>query len=267
MIKHIFSDMDGTLLQSDGKISENNVRVIKESQIPFTLVSARSPQEMTEVIAALDLTEPQIAFNGALIFQETANGRKYLKSDQMAVADVTKIVEIVQQEFPLVSCSFYDWDTWCVEKIDAGIEMEIKFGGQTPTMVDYVSLLKQPDLKILKIMLICQDLQEMPRLVARLKGLNLNLAINQSSEDYLEITSVTAEKSRGVEYVKELETLEKADLAAFGDGFNDVAMLQEVGCPIVMANALPGVKKYGRYLTKDNDHDGVAYGISTFLLN
>jgi Predicted hydrolases of the HAD superfamily len=116
-------------------------------------------------------------------------------------------------------------------------------------------------------MLICQDLQEMPALVSRLKALNLDLAINQSSEDYLEITSSTAEKSRGVEYVKQLEALAKEEMAAFGDGFNDVAMLQEVAWPIVMENALPGVKKYGRYLTKDNDHDGVAYGIETFLQN
>ena len=43
MIKHLFSDMDGTVLNSNGEISEVNISAIKERKLPFTLVSARSP--------------------------------------------------------------------------------------------------------------------------------------------------------------------------------------------------------------------------------
>mgnify|MGYP002595360297 FL=1 len=54
-------------------------------------------------------------------------------------------------------------------------------------------------------------------------------------------------------------------MAAFGDGFNDLSMLEMVGTPVVMDNALEGVKEYGKYITKNNDEDGVAYGIKMFL--
>ena len=43
MIKHLFSDIDGTVLNSKGEICEVNINAIKKSGLPFTLVSARSP--------------------------------------------------------------------------------------------------------------------------------------------------------------------------------------------------------------------------------
>lgn len=43
MIKRIFSDMDGTLLDNTGAVSEENVSLIKSAGIPMTLVSARAP--------------------------------------------------------------------------------------------------------------------------------------------------------------------------------------------------------------------------------
>lgn len=43
MIKHIFSDMDGTLLNSGHKISDKTIQFVRESNIPFTLVSGRAP--------------------------------------------------------------------------------------------------------------------------------------------------------------------------------------------------------------------------------
>ena len=69
MIKHIFLDMDGTLLNSAGVVSANNIVGIKNSGLKATLVSARAPIEMAPAITQLGLTAPQIAFNGGMIFQ------------------------------------------------------------------------------------------------------------------------------------------------------------------------------------------------------
>lgn len=267
MIKHIFSDMDGTLLQSDCKLSESNAKVIRDSQIPFTLVSARSPMEMTEAIAKLELTEPQIAFNGGLIFQEIDNEIKVLKEDSINLQSVQDILTAIVKNFPEVSYSLYDRSRWYVEKMDKGVKYEVELGGQTPTLTDFVSLLKQDDTEIYKIMMISFDLQEMKALIEKLQQLGLpDVSINQSSETYLEVTSNHAQKSRGIKYIQELENLNKADMAAFGDGYNDLSMLEMVGTPIVMDNALEGVRAYGKHITKSNDEDGVAYGIKKFLL-
>ncbi|WP_057880818.1 Cof-type HAD-IIB family hydrolase [Companilactobacillus kimchiensis] len=267
MIKHIFSDMDGTLLRSDCKISENNVKVIKDSQIPFTLVSARAPMEMMETIAKLGLTEPQIAFNGGLIFQEVAHEMKILRENSINLVSIQRILTELVNDFPDISPSLYDLNSWYIEKMDKGIKYEADLGGQTPKLVEFVSLLKQTEIKIYKIMLISFNLQEMKQLVEKLEELKLpDISIKQSSENYLEITSNHAQKARGIKYIQELEQLTKDDMAAFGDGYNDLSMLEMVGTPIVMDNALTGVKDYGKYITKDNDSDGVAYGIQKFLM-
>lgn len=267
MIKHIFSDMDGTLLQSDCTLSENNIKVIKESQIPFTLVSARSPMEMTEAIAQLGLTEPQIGFNGGLIFQKNASGLKILHQAPIELKGVQEILEMMQQEFPDVSCSLYDLDHWYVEKMDRGVKHEAKLGGQTPEIANFVSLLKQPTIKIFKVMMISFDETEMKRLSERLSQLNPELFnAKQSGTEYLEVTSNLAHKSHGIKYIQESEQLKKSEMAAFGDGYNDLSMLEMVGTPIVMDNALDGVKEYGRYITLDNDNDGVAHGIQKYLV-
>lgn len=45
-IKHIFTDLDGTLLNSAGRLTTENANLIKQSQLPVTMVSARAPREM-----------------------------------------------------------------------------------------------------------------------------------------------------------------------------------------------------------------------------
>ena len=54
-IKRIFCDMDGTLLNSEGQVSERNATLIREAEVPITLVSARAPMEMKDAINALQL--------------------------------------------------------------------------------------------------------------------------------------------------------------------------------------------------------------------
>ena len=54
-IKRIFCDMDGTLLNSEGQVSDSNATLIREAGIPITLVSARAPMEMKEATDALQL--------------------------------------------------------------------------------------------------------------------------------------------------------------------------------------------------------------------
>lgn len=265
MIRHIFSDMDGTLLNSKGQISENNVKGIRGSGIPFTLVSARAPMEMAETIAKLKLTDPQIGFNGGLIFQNSSQGIKIIKDEPLALSDVKKLIQVVKTQFPKISCSCYDLHNWYSEKIDAGTKFETSVTKKLPKLVDYQNLFVKQD-RFYKVMLITFDLDEMDQLIAVLNKLNLpNVSIKRSGDNYLEITSHKAQKSSGIKYIQELKKLARAEMAAFGDGHNDLPMLKAVGTPIVMKNAMEDIKNYGKYITKTNDEDGVSFGITKYL--
>ena len=70
MIKHLFSDLDGTLLNNNGKLSDYTKKIIGECNIPLTLVSARSPQKMESILSELGVGGIHIAFNGAMVFKK-----------------------------------------------------------------------------------------------------------------------------------------------------------------------------------------------------
>lgn len=74
-----------------------------------------------------------------------------------------------------------------------------------------------------------------------------------------------AKKSKGIEFISEFEKLAKNEVAAFGDGQNDIPMFESVGYSVVMGNATDDVKKYADYVTKLNSEDGVAYAIENFI--
>ncbi|MFC6170258.1 HAD family hydrolase [Loigolactobacillus jiayinensis] len=266
MIKHIFSDMDGTLLNSQGVISKTNTDIIKASKIPLTLVSARAPMEMAAVIDCLQLSTPQIGFNGGLIFQRQATSWHVLQESTIELATAAHIYQLVQQKFPNVSRSFYDRDRWYAPRIDAGIQYEHQLTDQIPTMTASTEFFADATHQVFKLMLITFDPEEMTALQSCLTDLNLaGISIQQAGAAYLEITSDQAKKSRGIDYILAHDHLVKADTAAFGDGYNDLPMLKRVGYPIVMANAQPDIQQAGRVITKTNDEDGVGYGIQHWL--
>lgn len=263
MIKHIFSDMDGTLLNSEGYVTKSNVSAIRNSGIPFTLVSARAPMEMADAIRKLELVDPQIGFNGGLIYQKIDSGFKVLKDNALNKSSFWKLIKIIQNHFPMVSCSCYGLNDWYTEKIDDGIECESNLTGQSAKLVNFHEL---TNVKLYKIMMITFDLELMDKLNEELLNMNISdVSIKRSGDNYLEITSSLAQKSKGIDYIQKLEKLSKEEMAAFGDGHNDLPMLTNVGVPIVMGNASPEIKEYGKYITKNNDNDGVAYGIKNFL--
>ncbi len=257
--------MDGTLLSSSGHVSNYNVATIKDSQIPFTLVSARAPMEMAETIDKLNLKDPQIAFNGGLIFKKSADNLQVLRDDPLALEDIKFIIQQVKINFPSVSCSCYDVSHWYSDKNDAGIKYEASLTNQKIQVIDYDSLFNQ-DKKFYKIMLITFDNKEMESLNTFLLNLKItSISIKRSGKEYLEITSKKAQKSKGIKYIQDLERLLRDEMAAFGDGHNDLPMLKSVGTPIVMDNALAEIKQHGKFITKTNDADGVAYGIKNYL--
>jgi Cof subfamily protein (haloacid dehalogenase superfamily) len=61
--------------------------------------------------------------------------------------------------------------------------------------------------------------------------------------------------------------IERGEVMAMGDNFNDVEMLEFAGHPVVMANYTPGFVRPGWTVTRSNDEDGVALAIREFVLN
>lgn len=265
-VKQIFSDMDGSLLDDEGRVSNENIAAIKEAGLPFTLVSARAPMEMAEAIEVLELHSPQIAFNGGLVFQKEGKSWKVLAEAPIEQALSQQLVLDISKRYPEISLSVYTLEHWYAERVDAGVELEQNITGQLAELIDFEPEIRQID-KIFKLMMIIFDPQKLAEVKTYILSLGITeISVQQSGEAYLEITSKAAQKSQGIKYIMTQEGLKKADCAAFGDGHNDLAMFEAVAFPIAMANAVTELKDKASFVTKTNTEHGVAYGIKCFLL-
>lgn len=267
MIKHLFSDMDGTILNHEGKISDQTAAAIRQAGLPLTLVSARAPIEMREAIDHLDLDGVHVAFNAGLIFRVHAHHFETLHEAPLDYDLAKSIVLDLRQAFPQLSISVYDDSHWFVERLDAGVRHEQSLTRVDYSMVDYPSFFQAQYRKLFKLMLITFDSEEMERLKTYMATHYGQEAINvlSTSGPYLEVSHIDAKKSSGIRYIQEMEGLNQEELLAFGDGHNDVPMFQAVGTVVVMDNASEEIKRHADYVTKSNQEDGVAYFLANQL--
>lgn len=101
----------------------------------------------------------------------------------------------------------------------------------------------------------------------KLKGyFGSQLSIFRSEPYFLEIMPKDIDKASSLERLRLQLGLERAEIAACGDGLNDISMIQYAGLGIAMANAQEAVKRVCDFVTKSNEEEGVAYAIDRFIL-
>lgn len=177
-----------------------------------------------------------------------------------------KLVLDVRNKFPNTSISVYDEMNWNTDKKNEGILVEYKIVHVDVNVVDFNEYFKE-EKDIFKVSFIEYDKEIFDEIADYVEKefSKEELTIQRSLSGYLEITHLNAKKSKGIEYISKLENLNKNELAAFGDGQNDIPMFETVGYSVVMDNATDDVKKYADYVTKSNNEDGVAYAIKNFI--
>ena len=101
----------------------------------------------------------------------------------------------------------------------------------------------------------------------KLKGyFGSQLSIFRSEPYFLEIMPKDIDKASSLERLRLQLVLERAEIAACGEGLNDISMIQYAGLGIAMANAQEAVKRVCDFVTKSNEEEGVAYAIDRFIL-
>ena len=83
---------------------------------------------------------------------------------------------------------------------------------------------------------------------------------------YMEIYSADVSKATGIERALEHLGIPAADSCAFGDGLNDLEMMDAVGTSLVMGNAGNELKAKADFVLPSVDEDGVAEGIYRHIL-
>ena len=96
-------------------------------------------------------------------------------------------------------------------------------------------------------------------------ALSEQMEVFRSAPFFLELPPKGIDKAQSLQRLLTHLGLERESLMAFGDGFNDLSMIQFAGKGVAMANAVEEVKSIADYVTTSNEEDGIAHALEQLL--
>ena len=263
--KILCSDLDGTLLTYKDNVSDFTISEIKriKEHLRIILVSARMPQSMTYIQKNLGIeNEPIICYNGALVL----HGSKELFSTYINMEQITSIYEMANKAG--IQLGLYSNSEWYVVKDSERVQKEIKYTKTLPTFRDTQATIEDwRDRKMgaHKIMLMGNKENTDSLFPILQENFNQTLNLYRSNDTLIEIAPKSVSKLTAIKLLlEEHESLN--DVIAFGDNYNDMEMLQNVGLGIAVGNAREEVKQIAKVITLENTKDGVAQYLKRHIL-
>lgn len=273
-IRIIALDLDGTLLDSEKRLSEVNRTALADAAANGILIvptTGRFFGMMPPAVRDLPFVRYAITVNGAQVYDretDTAIVREELPLDK-ALA----IMRFLDGFDVIYDCYQDNWGRMTKSMQDKAEEY-----AQDPHYVKMIREFRKPypDLKsylveqgrdVQKIMLFARDPAVRDALAAELPARFDGLAVSTSTFNNLEINVATAHKGRAIERFAAHFGWTLANCMAFGDGLNDLSMVRMAGIGVAMANAAPEVLAAADHVTLSNDADGVAAALRHFGLN
>ncbi len=256
----VFCDIDGTLLDSrlqmlPGTLSA--IRALEDRQVPFVIVSGRAPAGIRPLMARYALSCPMIAFGGGLALDESG---RVLLEHSLSRETALAVVRRIEAEGDACCWNLYAGDLWLVrDRRDARVANE-EYEVQTPSAEGDPRALP-PGTRVHKLMGICRP-GAIGRVTALLREAFPRLSVVPSSDILIEIMPGGVDKGQAVRAYCHALGLSPENAVAFGDNFNDTAMLDAVGTPVVMGNAPASLRaQFPEHITLDNDHGGIAQAL------
>ncbi|MBU5210902.1 Cof-type HAD-IIB family hydrolase [Heyndrickxia oleronia] len=255
MKKIVFFDIDGTLLDNDKKLPESTKEAIwklKESGVFVAIATGRAPFMFKELREELEI-DSFVSFNGQYVVFEN----KVIYKNPLDPTELENLINYsASHKHPLVFLNEKEM-TSNIENhqfIRSSIEsLKIKHPSFDP---DFYK-----GREIYQSLLFCEEKDEVLYLDKFKKFYFLRW-----HEFSMDVLPKGGSKAEGIKKMIEKIGFKLEDVYAFGDGLNDIEMLEAVGTGIAMGNALDVVKQHANYVTTDVMNNGIANGLKHFKL-
>ncbi|MFZ1701790.1 MAG: Cof-type HAD-IIB family hydrolase [Pyrinomonadaceae bacterium] len=287
MIKLLALDLDGTTLNSSGKVSDANrvaIRAAEDAGVLVTIATGRRFRDARPVGLELGLNAPLITHNGALI--KYADTEETVACDLLSAETSREIVRLGKSfgGDALVSTDPHGNGALLYDRVsEHNIPLKkylrwsenLHGGAAGRDGVEHVSDLDEilHEHEIVHISFsgtLAPMLELETNLRSELADSVTLLATIYPHLDFtlLDILPPEASKGHGVSRLARINNLTAENVMTIGDNFNDLEMLDYAGTAVVMGNADPKLLE-GRefHTTLSNDESGVAAAIERFILN
>ncbi|MFP5113070.1 Cof-type HAD-IIB family hydrolase [Bacillaceae bacterium C204] len=264
--KMIVLDLDDTLLQDDHTISLRTKNALMEAQelgVKVVLASGRPTYAMYPIAEELRLKEFGsfiLSFNGAKI--TNCQTGEELFSSTLSPATVHHLYELSRREN--VWMHTYVGDSIITEASNQYTDIEGEITGlEIYEVTSIVDSVKEPVVKVLML----EDEGKLAEVEQRLQQeLAGQLSVMRSKPFFLEFTEAGVTKGTSLNHLIRELGIEREEVIAIGDSYNDLAMIEFAGLGVAMGNAPEDIKEKADYVTDTNMQDGVAKVIEQFVL-
>ena len=268
MYKLIALDIDGTLLNTEKKITENvfnSIQEAKKSGAKVVLSTGRPLPGVTPLLKELNLTDDGdyvICFNGAVV--QEVKSEKVISNIEMSYDDFKTIYKVVKELDTKVHIN-------TPTNVITPHEVPSKYTVHEATLNQIPVVYKSEDdinedITFCKIMIIDEPekLEEVLNVLP--KELYDNYTVVRSAPFFLEFLNKKANKGTALQSLCENIGIDVEHTIAVGDEENDQHMIHLAGLGVAMGNARDSIKDIANYITKSNNEHGVAHVIDKFIL-
>lgn len=285
MYKLIAIDLDGTLLNSYGIVSEKNKLALvkaKEEGAEIVIASGRSTNSVKNIAGDLGICNYIICGNGSLIYDLQKD--KIIYDKFIDKKKVLQIIDICEQNS--IYYNIYTENMVIAKTLNNNVLFYHQENASKPdnkktkinlvqNIYDYVERLENQN--ILKITVSDSDSIIFNGIIRKLREVKnidvLNVAhmsrkvIKNGTEEvlleyfYTEITNQNVDKWFAIEYLMDKLNIKKEEVMTIGDNVNDKIMIENAGCGVAMGNSAPYIKEVADIVVQDNNQDGVAEAV------
>ena len=290
MYKLITVDLDGTLLNNYGEVSEYTKNIIKkvtDQGILVVLASGRISESVLTIAKEIGANKYYISGNGSVLYDMQKKEiiyEKYLSKEKVLelieLCEKNSIYYNIYTESSVIAKSlnynvaFYNYEN-TKKSSDKKTEINI-----VDDVYNYIKTLNTN--KFLK-MTICDEnkivfssilrkVKDIPDIdvleVSHMSKKKIKMGTKEVSVGYYytEVSSKNVDKWYAIEEIMKKENIAKEEVISFGDNNNDILMIKNAGLGIAMGHSNEQVKKVAKFVTQTNDEDGVAKALENIIL-
>ncbi|MEX2210676.1 MAG: Cof-type HAD-IIB family hydrolase [Gaiellaceae bacterium] len=252
-------DLDRTLIGEDGVLRPRTraaIEAVRAAGVPFVVVTGRMFQSVRPYLVG---DEPVVCYQGAVV-AEPATGR-FLRHELIPVELARETLAAVAKEGFHVNC--YVGDELYVAEVTPEARAYADFQHIPIHPVgDLVAWLDEPPTKLVSV----GDPDALDGLESRMKArFDGRLYISRSLPYFLEFASPAVTKASGLAFLAEHLGFAREWTVAFGDGENDVELLEWAGYAVAVENAHERVLAVADLVCPGPDEEGVAQVLEAFL--
>lgn len=291
MYKLVAIDLDGTMLNSYGIVTENTKKAIKEviRQGNEVIIASGRPIDSIKAIAKeIGSDHYFIAGNGALIYDIKKDEVIYEK--YMSKQKVLEIIKICEENS--ITYNVYTDKTILATSLKYNVlyyyKENLKKEENKKTninlvkdMYEYVKNMKEE--KFLKITICDENKFVFHSIIKKIKKISeievLDVShmsrkmIKQGTEDipieyyYTEISLANVDKWNAIEFLIKRLNIKPEEVMAIGDNINDKKMIENAGWGVAMQGSTPVVTTVANEITQSNNNEGVAKILQRYYKN